>query len=113
MKNILIIDDEDYICKLIEKIANKKGYTSYKTNTYLDGLNLLLNNDIVFDYIFLDYNVEKNKIAEFSKIVKQKNKDAKIYIMSGFEKENLNINGLCDGYIYKPELVESINKIFQ
>ncbi|NMC67018.1 MAG: response regulator [Spirochaetales bacterium] len=110
MSNILILDDEEYIAKLISKIAIKKGHNVQIADNF-DLAYELINNGSFFDYIFIDYNIEKNKLNNFSEFIKSKNKNCQIIIMSGLTEQEIVESVKYDKFIFKPDLVDVINKI--
>lgn len=110
MYNILILDDEDYICKLISKVAQKKGHETEVFYNYEEALKLI-NNEKSYDFAFIDFHLDKFKINDLIKQLKRINPDCKIIIMSGVQKDEININIEYDKYIFKPELIDTIYQI--
>ena len=110
MNRILILDDEDFICKLISKIASKKGYLVDISHNYPDALSYLSKiND--YSFFFIDYNVDRSSIQNISKIIRDNSNKTKIVLMSGIEESEIDMKNHYDIYIFKPELVEQVNKI--
>ncbi|MFN3411791.1 MAG: response regulator [Exilispira sp.] len=110
MFNILIIDDEDYICKLIYKIAIRKNYNVNIAKNYQELKSILSQNNF-FDIALIDYNFEKEKINDIINNIKQKSENCKIIIMSGSNEDEVDLSINYDKFIYKPELVETLNNI--
>ncbi len=110
MHKILVLDDEEFICKLIVKIASKKGYQVDTSNNYNQAKKYIEEGNY-YDFVFIDYNVDKNKLRDFYQKIREKKDNAKIILMSGLEENDLETNLHYDNYIYKPQLIDLINKI--
>src|SRR3954468_9562126 len=54
-KKVLIIDDEVDLCLLMKTYFLRKNYEVYIAHTLSDGISRL--NEIVPDYLFIDYNL--------------------------------------------------------
>ena len=54
-KKVLIIDDEVDLCLLMKAYFMRKNYEVHVAHTLSDGINRL--NQIVPDYLFIDYNL--------------------------------------------------------
>jgi DNA-binding NtrC family response regulator len=110
MLNILILDDEEYIAKLISKLALKKGHNVQIADNFNSAYELI-KRDSLFDYVFIDYNIEKNELNNLTEFIKSKNKNCQVIIMSGLTEQEISESIKYDKFIFKPDLVDIINKI--
>src|SRR5690606_8135855 len=114
MKNILIIDDELSMCKLLEKFLSKKGFQVEVTISGKQGLSLV--KDKFFDVILCDYRLGDISGEELFEKIKIESPDSKVIFITGYANLNIAVNLIKDGayhYLAKPlnpdELLEIIN----
>src|SRR5690606_14231659 len=114
MKNILIIDDELSMCKLLEKFLSKKGFQVEVTISGKQGLSLV--KDKFFDVILCDYRLGDISGEELFEKIKNESPDSKVIFITGYANLNIAVNLIKDGayhYLAKPlnpdELLEIIN----
>lgn len=110
MPNLLVIDDEEYISKLIHKIASKKKYNIDVAKNFFEA-NEMIQNNTIYDFVFIDYSIDKARLNEIISLIKTKNIGCKIVLMSGMTEEEINQGIMYDKFIFKPEIVDIINKI--
>ena len=114
--DILIVDDNLGVLKMLEKGLNNFGYHVITENDGYQAMKLLDINPTAFSVIILDYtmpNISGLKIAEYFKL---KNPYVKIILVSGYIKEDIvrNYPDIFDAYMLKPIVVpELVNKIKQ
>lgn len=111
---ILIVDDEYYIQMIIQKILSRKGINSISCNNGKEALKIL-SEDNSIDMIFLDISLPDFNGLDLIEKFKNINKNIKIILMSGYQKEN--IDGIekynFDYFIFKPDLTNEINNIIK
>jgi two-component system phosphate regulon response regulator PhoB/two-component system alkaline phosphatase synthesis response regulator PhoP len=113
--DILIIDDSEYIIKLLKQIIKSKGYSCKAVENLsiaMDELNLHLPK-----LIFLDVNLPESSGYEFCKKIKsiEKFKNILIYYFTGVSEKEIAIKALetkADGYLKKPFDLSDFNDIF-
>ncbi|SDU36025.1 sigma-54-dependent transcriptional regulator [Desulfobacula phenolica] len=69
MPNVLIIDDDEQICKLLSKVFNRMGYTASYQLTLKEGLDKIISEYI--DIVFLDVNLPDGNGLDAIEIIKQ------------------------------------------
>ncbi|NWH06660.1 sigma-54-dependent transcriptional regulator [Desulfobacter latus] len=103
MKNILIIDDEDFIRDIIASRIEEMGHSSYESDTLEQGLELI--NQHSFDLIFLDVNLPDGNGLEALSKIRQMPEAPIVIIITAFsnaEGAKLAINNGAWDYIEKP-----------
>ena len=114
--DILVIDDDLRVLKMLEKGLNNYGYNVITENDGYKAMRLLDNNPAAFSVIVLDYTMPNISGLEIAKYIKLKNPNVRIILISGYIKEDfaLNYAKIFDAYMLKPIIVhELINKIKQ
>lgn len=109
MSKVLVIEDEEFISKLISKVVKNKGYDIEIIDNFNQAFELINSN--IFDYVLIDYNIDKDKIDSFAKLVKSKNEKCTIILMSGLNEQEINASVQYDKFIFKPDLIDILNKI--
>ncbi len=112
--DILVIDDNLSVLKLLEKGLNSFGYNVITENDGHKAMKLLDKNPAAFNVIVLDYTMPNISGPELARYFKLKNPDVKIILISGYIKEDIALNypDIFDAYMLKPIVVpELINKI--
>ena len=100
--NILIIEDEKGISKIIKSYLEKESYNVFQAYDGKEGLEIFEKNDI--DLIILDLMIPKIKGEEVIKTVRAKSNVPVIMVTAKVGEENI-INGLrlgADDYLTKP-----------
>jgi len=117
--SILIVDDETDIMKNIQRILEKKyGYTVYTANDGEEGLALYREHKPTL--VVTDIDMPNMGGAELVKLLDAKDSDEpapeKIYIISGYFKNESKLDYRVDRYFHKPftldKLVDAINEDF-
>ena len=101
-KNILIIEDELNILRILSSYFEKDGYTVFQATDGKEGLSLFLNTKI--DLIILDVMLPKIDGFELAKRIRS-NSNVPIIIMTALGDETNMLKGYqlnCDDYIVKP-----------
>ncbi len=102
-QRVLIVDDEDYMRKLIRKSLVNENYLIEEASNGLEALTLLKNN--LFDLIILDVMLKDEDGFELIKEIKGMGFKAPIIFVSGRSEDYDKILGLglgANNYITKP-----------
>ena len=81
-KKVLIIDDEVDLCLLMKTYFLRKNYEVYIAHTLNDGISRL--NEIVPDYLFIDYNLPDGLGWDKLPDLYQKFPDIQFHLISAF-----------------------------
>ena len=84
-KNILIVEDDKNIARLIKEIVERKGYTAAITTDGDEAFKVFCN--IKFDLIITDLKMPKVDGMTFIQQVREKNKKVPIIIVTGYGSE--------------------------
>lgn len=112
MKNILIIDDEQFIRDNLKRILEKEGYDAVVTNTGQEGIDIVTANDI--DLILLDLNLPDMNGIDILKKIKQISPASLVIIITGYATVDSAVEALKLGaydYIKKPFKADAIKLI--
>lgn len=114
-KQILIIDDDEDLCQEIAEALRGNDYSVKSTSDPHEGKVFI--DKYPFDVAFVDYKMQDLNGIDMLRIIKRKNHNTKVFIMSGrpFIKdliEEENVANLVDGIIKKPfQEQDLLNKI--
>ena len=115
--NILIIEDEQGISKIIKSYLEKEGYNVYQAFDGKEGLDFFENEQI--DLILLDLMIPKISGEDLIKEIRNKSNVPVIMVTAKVSEENI-INGLklgADDYVTKPfspkELMQRIKTVLR
>jgi two-component system cell cycle sensor histidine kinase/response regulator CckA len=113
-EKIMILDDEEFIVKMLKKGLEGLGYT---TQSFEDGYDLLeeFNKSSlkVFDVLITDLTMPGIGGIELAKLLRLKNKDLKIILMTAHPKEPLEShikNGIINEFLLKPVSAAEISR---
>lgn len=99
-RKILIIDDEQDLCRLLQLYFFRRGYMVEISHTLQEGLKAM--KEFKPDILFLDNNLPDGtgwtQVAWFH----QMNPDVKLYLMSGYLPESPDIQGVQYTLLTKP-----------
>jgi len=114
-KQILVVDDHQEICSLVQKILSKAGYTVATSNSGTHALELLQHH--TFDLIVSDIMMPDVDGLELLKRAKTYAPDIKVILITAYRSTETVIAALRQGaydYITKPfdaeELLHSVNR---
>ena len=117
MSNILIIEDEQGISKIIKSYLEKEGYNVFQAFDGKEGLDFFENEQI--DLILLDLMIPKISGEDLIKEIRNKSNVPVIMVTAKVSEENI-INGLklgADDYVTKPfspkELMQRIKTVLR
>ncbi|MDY6788047.1 MAG: ATP-binding protein, partial [candidate division WOR-3 bacterium] len=119
-KTILIVEDNEQILAIAEKMLKKKGYTVYSSSNPVHGIKIAHKYKDEIDLILSDIIMPGMHGREMCEEIKSIIPDVKILYMSGYSKEVLseeNIDGKRVKFIPKPfsgrKLLKYIEDILQ
>ena len=117
-EDILLIDDDPAVLKVLKKGMEKYGYRATTEKYGLKAIRLVKKNPELFKLVIVDYTMPNISGFEIAKKLRKINSHIKIILISGFLKDKDYIyknNGLFDDYVLKPiliaDLVKKINKL--
>ncbi len=118
MKNILVIDDQEFVTETLKYSFEKEGYKVYFSDNGKQGLKSLKQNDI--DLIITDINMPKMNGIEFIKRIRKKEKYKQIPVIvlttDRWNKEECRKAG-ATGWVSKPysfkKILTTVNSFLQ
>ncbi|MFX0003172.1 MAG: PleD family two-component system response regulator [Candidatus Hodarchaeota archaeon] len=113
--DILIIDDSQYIKRLLTQIIELKGFTCKSVENISLAMQELEYN--LPKLIFLDVNLPDSNGYDFCKVIKsvERFKNILIYYFTGISKSDVAVKTLetkADGFLTKPFDLSDFNDIF-
>jgi two-component system response regulator HydG len=109
MKRILIVDDDTYICKLLDNYLRRHGY---ETETALTAANAAAKlKESEFDLVLSDYRLPDKDGFYILNLVKSNNPSVPVIIMTAYEEMGTAIKLIKSGafdYITKPLIPEEV-----
>jgi DNA-binding NtrC family response regulator len=111
---ILIVDDEQDMCRALEYLLNKQGFITRKGLSAQEGLDLMAQHR--FDYAFLDAKLPDMDGLDLARRIKETAPDIRIVMVSGYyyqDDDSIQTaisRGLIEVFINKPFLQEDILK---
>ncbi len=113
--SILILDDDNYICDILDTYLSKKGFQSKTAYNKRSAQKYLSHNH--FDLVLCDYRLPDSNGYEILKLIKEKYKDTKVIIMTAYADVRLAVKLIKAGaydYVTKPihheEILDLIKK---
>lgn len=103
MEKVLIIDDDNDICLLLQKFLTKKGYEAEIANTGEEGLRLMKKNH--YDLAITDYRLPDEDGVSLLRKIKIINPDTAVIIITGYSDVRIAVQTLKHGaydYVTKP-----------
>ncbi len=83
--NILVVDDEETVCRSVENILNRAGHKTKKVNSAEDALHLLEDKkDEKFDLIITDLMMPRTNGMELTKVIKDRWPEIAVMIITGY-----------------------------
>jgi two-component system response regulator HydG len=114
MHKLLIIDDDTYICKLLDNYLSKNGfsvdsaYTSNSAKKKIDQYN--------YDLIVSDYRLPDNDGKELLGYIKSKDPSIPVIIMTAYKEVSTAVSLIKSGaydYITKPLIPEELSELIK
>jgi DNA-binding response OmpR family regulator len=113
---ILVIEDDDVVRTLIQRVLEKNGYTVTSASQALDGEKLALSDQ--FDCIILDLALPDKNGLDVCNVIRENGVNTPILILSARKNIDTKVSGLsagADDYLTKPfdnkELIARIQTI--
>ncbi len=103
MKKILVIDDDTYICTLLENFLQEEGYHVETAFTGSKGLKKI--KDQNFDLVLLDYRLPDSDGMDILKSIKRLNSTMQVIIITAYAEINSAVKLIKAGafdYVTKP-----------
>lgn len=115
IKTVMVVDDEQEVCRAIERILELEGYETLSFYSIENAIKYLRENvNKPPEVIFTDYKLKGMKTGiDFIKYVKENFKLIKIILMTGYGDKMLVVDCLKNGvddYIDKPISMNSIKQ---
>jgi DNA-binding NtrC family response regulator len=111
-KTVLIIDDEEELCMLMEMVLERQQFFSRSLHNLQDGMNAI--KDLKPDFIFLDNHLPDGKGVNFIKKMIELYPQVKIVMMTAYNDHHINemaINQGASYFLHKPFNRNSIENI--
>lgn len=112
-ENILLVDDDKRITKVIKKGLSKHGYNIKAETNPLKAAAYFKKNPNLFDLVILDQTMPEVKGVELAEKLKTLRPDIKIILITGYVDQNVEtyINStFIDGYLIKPILMTELSQ---
>ncbi len=103
MENVLIIDDDNDICLLLQKFLTKKGYEATYANTGEEGIEKLKKNK--YDLVLCDYRLPSEDGLNVLQKIKIISPSTAVIIITGYSDVRIAVQTLKHGaydYVTKP-----------
>ncbi len=116
MKKILLVDDDQDILILFERMLNKLGYEVLTFTNGKEALDIFRHSADHFDVVISDYQMPHVNGAELSRQLLKIRNDIPIIICTGFSSEFNKQQAYqigVKGYLKKPFLIEDIDGLIR
>ncbi len=114
MHRILIIDDDTYICKLLDNYLNKNGYHTESAFTGASAIKKLDKSE--YDLILTDYRLPDKDGFDILNHARSKNSSIPVIIMTAYKELSTAVKLIKSGaydYITKPLIPEEVLGLIQ
>ena len=85
MKSVLIVDDEQIVLDVLQRILSRLGYNTIISNSGMDAIRLYQENH--FDLVLLDVLMPEKNGFEIAKELRKINPDQKIVMVTGLGED--------------------------
>ena len=108
----MIVDDEPEMCWVLENILQREGHKTVSITSGKEALEEC--NKSSFNIAFLDAKLPDVDGIELAKLIKQKNKNIRVIIISGYYYQDAEAiqrglaNGCFSGFVGKPFKLDEI-----
>ncbi|MEO5681539.1 MAG: response regulator [Chitinophagaceae bacterium] len=102
-KSVLIIDDEEELCMLMELVLEREHFLAKSIHTLEDSLDIIAQQKP--DYIFLDNHLPDGKGIDFISKMIETHPKVKIVMMTAHDEKQLNEKAINQGasyFLHKP-----------
>ena len=117
-RKILIIDDEDVICKACKMILDEEEFLCDNSLSGAKGLDMALNN--LYDVLLLDMKLKDMNGMKILKKVKKDRPELYVIVITGYSTLANTVKAMklgADDYLSKPfneeELITAVKQIFK
>ena len=114
-RKILIIDDEDVICKACKMVLNEEEYLCDHSLTGTEGLEMALNTH--YDVLLLDMKLKDMNGMEILETIKNKKPELYVIVITGYSTLANTVKAMklgADDYLSKPfcekDLIAAVQK---
>lgn len=114
MENILIIDDELSMCRLLEKFLSSKGFNVEATTSGKQGIHLLKENS--YRVILCDYRLTDISAEDLFEKIKIHSPNSVVIFITGYANLSIAVNLIKEGayhYLAKPLNPDELLQIIQ
>lgn len=114
-RNLVIIEDDSILNELLTEMAKKYYKRIFSFKSVENASLFLANVNVNVDTVLIDYFLPGEKGTKIISLMREINKNAKIYLMSGdLSKVNIEDSNLkeLEEYIEKPLSFKQIKKIY-
>gem|GEM_PF-2469518 len=119
-ETILIVEDEEILCTLLEEVLTSKGYIVLRANDGSEALTIYKERRADIDAVIMDMGLPKLSGQALFLHVKQLQPNEKIILASGYLEEELKNNLFelgAKAYLQKPykpnEILQAVQKVLQ
>lgn len=119
-ETILIVEDEEILCILLEEVLTSKGYNVIKATDGSEALNIYKNRRADIDAVIMDMGLPKLSGQALFLHIKHLQPNEKIILASGYLEEELKNNLFelgAKAYLQKPykpnEILQAVQKVLQ
>ena len=102
-KIVLIIDDEEELCMLMELVLHRENFFAQSIHNLTEALSMV--EKLRPDYIFLDNHLPDGRGLDFIKRIILVNPKVKIIMMTAFNDQHINEKAIGEGasyFLHKP-----------
>ncbi len=115
-KRVLIIDDEDVICKACKMVLNEQEFICDHCLSGKEGIQRVMEQD--YDLLLLDMKLKEMDGMDILKQVKQKKPDLYVIVITGYSTVANTVKAMklgANDYLSKPftdhELIDAVNAL--
>ena len=99
--NVLVVEDEKLLNWCLASSLSKWGFEVQHVSTGSDAIAQIEKSG--FDVVLLDYRLPDHDGIEIARMIRQRQPDAVIFLLTAFQLNELSIDsGLIDSYFNKP-----------
>lgn len=113
-KQILIVDDEIEIVKILNRSLSRNGYTTFTAYSLNEAKNIFSENKV--DIILLDINLPDGSGLEELPHFKTEQKNCSVILMSALDSKDIRMKALEKGalnFVSKPFSMQSISHMIE
>lgn len=103
--NILMIEDNEAVCEMMEMFFEKEGWTATFCNDGREGYDTFMENQAKWDIVILDLNLPSMDGMQICRQIRQVNQQVPIVMLTARDSESDQVIGLeigADDYVAKP-----------